>query len=137
MTQQAPEAFAAFVGLDWADAKHAICLQAAGAAHRECLPLEHRPDVIDAWVQSLRTRCNGQPVAVCLELTKGPIVSARCTYDCLVLFPQTTPPMPHSRSNSCSPPATRSPPLSRTAPPCAPWRNWSNTVGVWSATQSV
>jgi hypothetical protein len=87
MTQQAPEAFAAFVGLDWADAKHAICLQAAGAAHRECLPLEHRPDVIDAWVQSLRTRCNGQPVAVCLELTKGPIVSARCTYDCLVLFP--------------------------------------------------
>ena len=29
MKQQALEAFAAFVGLDWADAKHDICLQAA------------------------------------------------------------------------------------------------------------
>ena len=30
MKPQAPEAFAAFVGLDWADAKHDICLQVAG-----------------------------------------------------------------------------------------------------------
>jgi transposase len=87
MKPQAPETFAAFVGLDWADAKHDICLQATGATHREFLHLEHRPEVIDAWVQSLRTRCNGQLVAVCLELNKGPIVSALQTYDFLVLFP--------------------------------------------------
>ena len=31
MKPQAPEAFAAFVGLDWADAKHDICLQVAGS----------------------------------------------------------------------------------------------------------
>ena len=37
MKPQAPEAFAAFVGLDWADAKHAICVQAAGTARREFL----------------------------------------------------------------------------------------------------
>ena len=43
---------------------------------REFLRLEHRPEAIDAWVQTLRTRFNGQPVAVCLELNKGPIVSA-------------------------------------------------------------
>ncbi len=87
MKPQAPEAFAAFVGLDWAEAKHDICLQAAGTARREFLCLEHRPEAIDAWVQSLHTRFNGQPVAVCLELNKGPIVSALCTYDFLVLFP--------------------------------------------------
>ncbi len=87
MPPQAPEAFAAFVGLDWADAKHDICLQAAGTTRREFLHLEHRPEAIDAWVQSLHTRFNGQPVAVCLELTKGPIVSALCKYDFLVLFP--------------------------------------------------
>src|SRR5262245_58208479 len=87
MKQQAPEACAAFVGLDWADATHAICLQAAGSAHRECLHLAHRPEVIDAWGQSLRTRFNGQPVAVCLELHKGPLVSALCNYAFLVLFP--------------------------------------------------
>jgi hypothetical protein len=49
--------------------------------------LEHRPDAIDAWVQTLRTRFNGQPVAVCLELHKGPIVSALRADDFLVLFP--------------------------------------------------
>src|SRR5262244_957590 len=87
MKPHALEAFAAFVGLDWADAKHDICLQAAGTERREFLVLEHRPEAIDAWVQTLRTRFNGQPVAVCLELTKGPIVSALRTYDFLVLFP--------------------------------------------------
>src|SRR5687767_15924175 len=87
MTQSATDSFAAFVGIDWADAKPAVCLQAAGAAKRECFQLEHRPETIDAWVQTLRTRFNGQPVAVCLELNKGPIVSALRTYDFLVLFP--------------------------------------------------
>src|SRR5215510_12413418 len=87
MKSQAPTAFAAFIGLDWADAKHDICLQAAGAERREFLVLEHRPEAIDAWVQTLRTRFHGQPVAVCLELNKGPIVSALRTYDFLVLFP--------------------------------------------------
>jgi hypothetical protein len=76
MKSQAPAAFAAFVGLDWADAKHDICLQAAGTEQREFLSLEHSPEEINVWVQTLRTRFNGQPVAVCLELNKGPIVSA-------------------------------------------------------------
>jgi transposase len=38
-------------------------------------------------VQTLYTRFNGQPVAVCLELNKGPIVSALRNDDFLVLFP--------------------------------------------------
>src|SRR5262250_1113508 len=87
MKPQVSEAFAAFVGLDWADAKHAICLQAAGTVQREFLSLEHSPEAVHTWVQTLRTRFNGQPVAVCLELNKGPIVSALRQYDSLVLFP--------------------------------------------------
>src|SRR5262249_27074689 len=87
MKQQTSEAFAACVGIDWADAKHDVCLQAAGTAQREFLSLEHSPEEINVWVQTLRTRFNGQPVAVCLELTKGPIVSALRNYDFLVLFP--------------------------------------------------
>jgi transposase len=79
--------FAAFVGLDWADAKHDVCLQAAGSQKREFSVLEHQPDTIDAWVSTLRTRFKGQPIAICLELNKGPIVSALGKYDFLVLFP--------------------------------------------------
>src|SRR6266705_6389078 len=87
MTQSAPHTFAAFVGIDWADAKHDVCLQAAGSAKRECCQLDHTPEAIDAWVITLRTRFNGQPVAVCLELNKGPLVFALCKYDFLILFP--------------------------------------------------
>jgi hypothetical protein len=87
MQQHTSEAFAAFVGLDGAAAQHAVCLQAAGTAPREVLSLEPRPEEIHAWGQTLRTRCNGPPVAVCLERTTGPSVSALRHDDCLVLFP--------------------------------------------------
>jgi transposase len=87
MTQPSHNTFAAFVGIDWADAKHDICLQAAGTAKRECFQLEHTPEAIDAWVTTLRTRFNSQPVAICLELNKGPLVFALRKYDFLVLFP--------------------------------------------------
>src|SRR4029453_19159006 len=87
MTHVSHPTFAAFVGLDWADATHDVCLQTAGSATGECLQLEHTPEAIDAWVTTLRTRFNGQPVAICLELNKGPIVSALRQYDFLVLFP--------------------------------------------------
>src|SRR3989454_7000776 len=87
MKHQAHEEFAAFVGIDWADSKHDVCLQAAGSAKRECFVLTHTPAAIDAWVTALRTRFNGQPVAICLELNKGPLVFALRKYDFLVLFP--------------------------------------------------
>jgi transposase len=87
MTRLPTDEFAAFVGIDWADATHDVCLQAAGSQKREFSVLEHQPDTIDAWVSTVRTRFKGQPIAICLELNKGPIVSALGTYDFLVLFP--------------------------------------------------
>ena len=54
---------------------------------REHLILAHTPEAIEAWVGSLRQRFAGKPIAICLELNKGPIVSALRTYDFLVLFP--------------------------------------------------
>jgi len=87
MAPTSHDTFAAFVGIDWADAKHDICLQAAGTAKRECFQLEHTPEAIDAWVTTLRTRFHSQPVAICLELSKEPLVFALRTYNFLVLFP--------------------------------------------------
>lgn len=87
MKRQSDNAFAAFVGIDWADAKHDICLQAAHTDQREFSVLPHRPDTIEAWACSLRQRFQGRPIAVCLELAKGPLVCALQKYDFLVLFP--------------------------------------------------
>jgi Transposase len=87
MTNDTMQEFAAFIGLDWADAKHDVCLQVAGSDKREGKTLHHRPEVIEAWVTDLRQRFEGQPIAIALELNKGPIVEALRKYDGLVLFP--------------------------------------------------
>jgi transposase len=87
MTRLPTDALAAFIGLDWAEANHAICLQAAGAETRECSVLDHQPDTIAEWVSTWRARFTGPPLAICLELQKGPLVSALRKYDCLVRFP--------------------------------------------------
>ena len=79
--------FAAFVGIDWSDTKHDICLQAGKSEERELAVLPHRAAAIDAWACALRQRFQGRPVAVCLELAKGPLVYALQKYDFLVLFP--------------------------------------------------
>jgi len=78
--------FAAYVGIDWADTKHDICLQAADSKQREfdCIP--HQVPRIDSWAKSLHQRF-GSPIAIALELAKGPIVYALQKYDFFVLFP--------------------------------------------------
>jgi transposase len=87
MTHPTTQEFAAFVGIDWADTAHAVCLQVAGSDTRESSVLAHTPEAIGAWTHMLRQRFGGRPIAVCLELTKGPLVSALCAHDFLVLFP--------------------------------------------------
>jgi transposase len=87
MTRLPMAEFAACIGIDWADAKHDICLQVTGAVTREFSVLEHRSDSINAWVSTWRTRFPAQSIAIRLELNKGPLVSALRQYDFLVLFP--------------------------------------------------
>ena len=98
-SKKRPKTFAAFVGLDWADAKHDVCLQAAGSEQREHDSLDHTPEAIEAWGCSLHKRFAGKPIAICLELNKGPIVFALRKYHFLVLFPVQPPdPRPVPRS---------------------------------------
>jgi transposase len=78
--------FTAYVGIDWADTKHDICLQAAGSDQREfdCIP--HDVSRIDEWAKALHQRFGGT-IAVAVELAKGPIVYALQKYDFFVIFP--------------------------------------------------
>jgi transposase len=79
--------FAAFIGIDWADRKHDVCLQAAGSSKKELSVLPHRPEAIAEWAEGLRRRFGGRAIAVCLELARGPLVYALQRYAFLVLFP--------------------------------------------------
>src|SRR5215470_7721793 len=103
MTHVSHTAFAAFVGLDWADATHAVYLQTAGSATCACFPLEPTPEASDAWGTTRRTRCNGQPVASCLALNPGPLVSTWRKDDFLVFCPLN--PLPLARYREAFPPS--------------------------------
>ena len=78
--------FTAYVGIDWADTKHDICLQAAGDTEHQFNCVPHQVARIDEWATALHRRYGG-PIAVALELAKGPIVAALQKYDFFVLFP--------------------------------------------------
>ena len=78
--------YSAFVGIDWADSKHDICLQAADSDQREFDCIAHQVDHIEQWALGLRKRFGGL-IAIALELSKGPIVYALQKHDFLVLFP--------------------------------------------------
>ena len=61
-------------------------MQAAAGGAREFACISSQPEGIKAWAQALYRRFGG-PIAVALELCKGPIVSALQKYDFMVLYP--------------------------------------------------
>ena len=78
--------FTAFIGIDWADTKHDVCILPADGEQREFDCIVHQPEQIDQWAHKMHQRFGGS-IAVILELSKGPIVSALQKYDFFVIFP--------------------------------------------------
>jgi transposase len=79
--------FAAYVGLDWADQEHAVCLQASDSAKVETYVIKQTAQSLGEWANQLRARFGGRKVAVCLEQSKGALIYALMSYDFLVLYP--------------------------------------------------
>ncbi len=79
--------FAAYIGIDWGDSKHDICLKARDCEELEQSIVRHTPEAIAEWVRTLRRRFRGEPVAVCVEIAKGPFVSALLMHDFFVIIP--------------------------------------------------
>ncbi len=79
--------FAALVAIDWADRKHAWALQIPGSSDRETGTIDHTPEAVDVWAAELRLRFGGQPIAVALEQSRGPLVFTLTKYEHLIIFP--------------------------------------------------
>jgi transposase len=79
--------FAAFIGLDWEEEAHSVCVLRADRGAAQHSEVKHDADGIANWVAELRQRFAGQPVAICLEQSRGGLVYALMQYDFLVLFP--------------------------------------------------
>jgi hypothetical protein len=82
-----PVELAAFVGIDWADQEHAVCLSVAGSTAREEFTVAHTPEKLAEFVAMLRTRFGGRAVGIALEQSRGGLIHKLMEYDFLVLYP--------------------------------------------------
>ena len=79
--------FTAFVGIDWADKKHDICIAAQDDDKPTYSVIDHTPEDLQAWVVKLRKQYPIGQIAVALEQSKGALIYNLLGYDCLTLFP--------------------------------------------------
>jgi transposase len=77
----------AWIGLDWADQKHDICLQATGSTDIECTVVEQKPEALHGWIAELRRRFPHGPIAIALEQSRGALFYALMNYEFLRLYP--------------------------------------------------
>jgi transposase len=79
--------FPAYIGIDWADRKHDLCIydgQTQTWTHRT---IASTPQAIADWVSQLRKQYGEAQLVVGLEQKRGPLLYALCQYDNLVLVP--------------------------------------------------
>jgi len=81
------ESIAAWIGIDWADEQHAVCLRESGSKQYEASTVKQTPEALQDWVNGLRKRFEGRLVAVALEQSRGPLVCALMGCDFMVLYP--------------------------------------------------
>jgi transposase len=78
---------AAFVGLDWADQKHVLTVQETHSDQRQHVTLDQTPEALQNWIQLLRNRFAGRPVAIAVEQKRGALIYALMHVDFLRLYP--------------------------------------------------
>jgi len=81
------EPCAAWVGIDWADENHAVCIRPAEGGPDESLCVTNTAAELHQWVRTLQRRFDDRPVAVCFEKTRNLLVNVLVQYDFIVLYP--------------------------------------------------
>jgi transposase len=81
-----PEAFTAWIGLDWGHTTHAFAWQDP-TGHTEEGTLPHSAENLHAWLRQLAERFGGRPVALGIEASRGPVIAALLQYPWLTLYP--------------------------------------------------
>lgn len=80
-------AYAATLGLDWADKKHDIWFHATASGKTEHIVLEHSPEALHEWIAKLRAKFPAATVALAVETSRGPVLHALMVYDFIHIYP--------------------------------------------------
>ncbi len=75
----------AWIGLDWGDKTHAFALQGSGKP--ETGTLDNSPEQLHLWLRGLAKRFGGQPVALAVETSRGPLIHIFSAYPWLNVYP--------------------------------------------------
>jgi len=83
--------YAAVIGIDWADQKHALAtLELPLQSQRqqpELSVLEHKTDLLMEWISSLQKRFCGGRIAIAIEQRKGALIHFLSAFDFIDLYP--------------------------------------------------
>jgi transposase len=84
---KAPTQYALFIGIDWGDRKHDLCSWNPATQQRTHDELEHAPNALHAWMESLHQNYPGQHIAVALEQKTGSLFNFLRDDHLLALYP--------------------------------------------------
>src|SRR3954451_21896633 len=76
--------FAAYIGIDWADQKHACALQSSTESGVVQGELIHKPEAVEVWAADLYRQFGGRPIAIALEQSRGSLLFMLLKYEHLV-----------------------------------------------------
>jgi hypothetical protein len=82
--------YAAVIGIDWADQRHALATVVLGLsepAQPELSTLEHKTDALIEWISSVQKRFAGGRIALAIEQRKGALIHFLSAFAFIDLYP--------------------------------------------------
>jgi transposase len=82
-----PPARPVFIGIDWADQTHAICLIDPERSAPQHSSLNHKPEAIAAWAEALHKKYAGRELCLIIETSKGSLITALIEVGGFTIYP--------------------------------------------------
>lgn len=76
----------AWIDLDWGHHTHAFALQDQ-SGHTESAILQHSPEALQQWFQTLGSRYGGRPVYLAIEASRGAVINSLLQFPWLIIYP--------------------------------------------------
>ena len=92
---------AAYIGLDWADEKHAVCMRIAKTNEIRDFSVEQHPAKLHAWIARLRKEFGNRKVGIAVEKSRGGLIYALMEYEFLIIYPINPKSLAKYRESAC------------------------------------
>jgi Transposase len=84
---EVPERRPVFIGIDWADKAHAVCVIDPERSTPQHSTLEHKPDAIVAWARALQQKYSDRELRLIIEQSRGALIHALIEVGGFTIYP--------------------------------------------------